>query len=255
MLIYRDYRNGDSRENDHSSRYDREIIVMKELGSASNNVIPLKSVRCKYDGSFMQLGGGKLLSLIIKDNKNMIMKEGAYSTDSFLSKIIIGMSNGVSTLHSNGAVHTDIDVKQWVVINSTAYLQDFNRVRFLDTLKISNQDITCKVYIKKAGGSRRSPEEYNLLWLDYKLDVWSLGMAIYEVMYGEEIWKTINNSRKTESNDYVAKGEYSKIEELSHVKISLKNGRSEDWSKDVLEGEKLFQERTRQPKNTRAYRI
>lgn len=225
--VSRDYRNGDSRENNHSSRYDREVIVMKELGGKENNIIPLHSTSCHYDGSFLQLGGGSLLAQIISEN---------VTPDNQLSQILIGMANGLRVLHANNAIHTDIDVKQWVVIDGTAYLQDFNRVRFLDELPFDDQGIVkCKVFIKKAGGSRRAPEEYNLLWMDEKVDVWSLGLAVYEVLFLEEIWATLGISRKREAPEYVKRGEYAEIAELDYKPIAVKAGRDELWAKEVLE--------------------
>ena len=91
--------------------------------------------------------------------------------------------NALHTIEGGPIVHADIQSKQFLVnAQGQILLNDFNRCRFM-TLNVSSGH-PCSLRIPSAPGSSRSPEEYNKLNLTEKLDVYSLGHVLYEILTG-----------------------------------------------------------------------
>jgi serine/threonine protein kinase len=113
---------------------------------------------------------------------------------------MIDVVKGVEVLHDRDVAHTDIVIGQFVVnCDSTpdsvplVQIQDFNRARFQQRLNDGSGEesadevpMKCPFKVQGAGGRYRSPEEYRHLWLNEKVDVFSLGYILYEVREGEE---------------------------------------------------------------------
>ena len=74
-------------------------------------------------------------------------------------------------------VHTDIKPHQWILINGEYRLNDFNRNIFLSWNAALQR--TNKFTFTDNEGLWRSPEEYAFAKEDEKIDVWSLGNALY----------------------------------------------------------------------------
>lgn len=109
-------------------------------------------------------------------------------------------------------IHADLQAKQYLIDSTTGYiyLNDFNRCRFItkadpptnSTATTDNATSnetgsagleSCPVYIPSAPGIARSPEEYDMTALSEKLDIYSSGNILYEIITGKRIWDEQRN--------------------------------------------------------------
>lgn len=104
-------------------------------------------------------------------------------------------AKGVASLHAQQIVHADLQSKQFLVqTNGVIKLNDFNRCRFLPipddhhnrttNAPPNNHNNTeiCPIRIPSAPGVFRSPEEYDQQPLTEKLDIYSLGNVLFEIL-------------------------------------------------------------------------
>ena len=63
----------------------------------------------------------------------------------------------------------------------------------------------CKYQNGRGHGRHRSPEEYKNRRLDEKIDVWSLGNSIYEILTGLSVFYHVSSRKKIRK--YIANGE------------------------------------------------
>ena len=103
-----DYKNGDSKADVRGgggslSRYDRELLLMWLL-RGSPSVVSASAVVCPWDGTFTQEGGGAMLDGLVRDGGREV--ELGW---------MLGMAEGVESVHGIGAAHTDINLSQFLV--------------------------------------------------------------------------------------------------------------------------------------------
>ena len=77
----------------------------------------------------------------------------------------------------------DITPSQFIYINGSWKMNDFNRCRFMRQYK--NDDSPCGFYVGANPGKFRAPEEYNYDEEDEMIDVYSMGNVFYTILSGE----------------------------------------------------------------------
>jgi serine/threonine protein kinase len=132
----------------------------------------------------------------------------------------------IHEIHGGPIVHADIQSKQFLISPKTGIVKinDFNRCRFMASKNVTKttindltenassnltrtsnassnltrtsnastteitKNIPCKFRIPSSPGTSRSPEEYNELELDEKIDVYSVGHILYSILTSHEPW-------------------------------------------------------------------
>jgi serine/threonine protein kinase len=79
--------------------------------------------------------------------------------------------------------HTDIAGSQYIKIDGSYKLNDFNRARFL--LRNKTSGANCPYFVAKNPGKNRSPEEYRYDPQSEKVDVYSFGNVLYTLLQRE----------------------------------------------------------------------
>ncbi|KAL9182427.1 hypothetical protein ACHAXT_013079 [Thalassiosira profunda] len=148
-------------------------------------------------------------------------------------RLALGVFRGLMDLHEGDGtsgewlpiVHADLQSRQYLVDAETGqvYLNDFNRCRFLakkdrPTNSTGNGGKasgnsgleSCPIRIPTAPGGSRSPEEYDLLPLTEKLDVYSAGNILYGIITGNRPW---NGERGKHIKASIQKGERPEVDE------------------------------------------
>jgi serine/threonine protein kinase len=168
-------------------RHRRDALVMERL--TSSPVIPSIYGYC----------GNTVLTEFFGKSLSDVVFRGA-STNTPLSpkssqgriRLALEVMRGIQALHEiedGPIVHADIQIDQFLYDDRTdrIILNDFNRCRFLprrnDTGKL------CKVKIPSAPGGHRSPEEYDLMHIDEKVDLFSVGNVLYTILTGKIPWE------------------------------------------------------------------
>ncbi|GMH93752.1 hypothetical protein TrVE_jg12174 [Triparma verrucosa] len=197
-------------QNDKISFYSSEIIAMIEMGNFVDDtyVLGVTGVSCSgsgYDGSFTQKGGEGML--LLRSHLDMIISSGHSPTQIKKAKldILIDAAKGLTQIHKHNVIHVDIKTNQFVVDGDATpprvYLQDFNNAIYMDVAIDGTACPTSQSDHFDKSGKLRSPEEYNGLYLDTKIDIFSFGYVMYEVLTGEVPWR--HEKRMRDSNNHV----------------------------------------------------
>ncbi|KAG7379511.1 hypothetical protein PHYPSEUDO_008521 [Phytophthora pseudosyringae] len=100
-------------------------------------------------------------------------------------KLARDAARGVAQLHNAPGgpfVHADLQARQFLIDgNDTLQLNDFNRVKYTGPRLVNGVPMSekCTFETSVAKGKWRSPEEYQHLRLDEKLDVYSLSLVLW----------------------------------------------------------------------------
>ena len=108
-------------------------------------------------------------------------------------KLMVDAAKGLADIHGDdipSIVHGDLTSKQYMFVNGTLQLGDFNQA-ILIKRNITSPDKACKFHrIDPDYGIFRSPEEYSHLPQTAAVDVWALGSIIYHILTGKRVWKS-----------------------------------------------------------------
>ena len=110
-----------------------------------------------------------------------------------LKKLIRGILNGLSYLHKNAIIHRDIKPAN-ILIKKTiegpvAKITDFGISKISDSVN-SNSSSALIVSIPYMAPEQLNPKKYGINEkISYNLDLWSLGVTIYEVITGNVLFK------------------------------------------------------------------
>jgi serine/threonine protein kinase len=165
-------------------RHRREALVMEKLTSSPHIV------------SMYAHCGNSILTEYIPVDLNVVINwkndHGfpTRSTPEGRLKLALGVAKGIEALHNiegGPVIHADVSSTQFMVDRKgNIKLNDFNRCRFLPYNNVTGE--VCDVRIPTAPGTSRSPEEYEFKALNEKVDIYSVGNVIYEILTGEEPW-------------------------------------------------------------------
>lgn len=122
-----------------------------------------------------------------------------------LKKLLRDVLNGISYLHKNGIIHRDIKPAN-ILIKRTmegplAKITDFGISKLSDSVN-SNSSSALIVSIPYMAPEQLNPRKYGIKEkISYNLDLWSLGVTIFEVMTGHVLFK---NSEQDSSEQIMA---------------------------------------------------
>jgi Protein kinase domain len=193
-------------------RHRRDAIVMEQLTSSPYvmNIYGFcgNSVVTEYMETTLE---DVVLVDDVDDNMITIDSKPIPITSTMKIQWALDMVRGVQAIHEiygGPIVHADIQSKQFLISPKTGIVKinDFNRCRFMasknNTVNVidpnsinsttvvsaTTSTIPCKFRIPSSPGISRSPEEYNELELDEKIDVYSVGHILYSVLTRHEAW-------------------------------------------------------------------
>lgn len=130
--------------------------------------------------------------------------------------------------------HGDFASKQYILINGSFKLNDFNRGRFIrwnskkkepctytigvNDGKVSIEKLTLSIMHFSSSNANvsfsclqfRAPEEYKYIPETAAIDVWALGSIFFELVTGQEAWNGVSTEKAQER---IAKGELPNIPE------------------------------------------
>lgn len=144
------------------------------------------------------------------------------------------MLNGLAHLHLHRIIHGDITASNIMIDDNQAKLSDFGSSALI--LTTGNQ----KFYTKMYTPTHRPPEVWTDKYWNLSADIWSAGCTIYEMVYGEPLFKPkqteteyllqLDSWLNGNQNSYIQLSpewnnpEYS---EINRIIISMLNGFSE----------------------------
>lgn len=127
-----------------------------------------------YINLVMDLADSDLKGVMSKSSKSI------YESNPTLAiKWCNQLLQAVSVLHAQGFVHCDIKTSNILVYGDNIKLADFSLIKRKD-----GQNITGKC----GTASSRSPEMWTGKDCDEKVDIWSVGYVIYEILTGERAY-------------------------------------------------------------------
>ena len=103
------------------------------------------------------------------------------------------VSLGLAAVHDidgdglSSVAHGDLKGGQYLFMDGTIQLGDFNRGRFLRRNSTA-PDTACTYTIGKNDAAFRSPEEYEYLPQTSAIDVYALGSILFQILTGKEVW-------------------------------------------------------------------
>jgi len=173
----------------------REICILKYLSSPrlkkyNKNIVPLYDVI--YDVSGVNTIG--LVMPRLKMTLHHYMTINAMKIDVLWTCFIITeILNGVHFIHQNGFVHRDIKPANILIDGNVVQICDFNLAKSMDGLHKSGshtEEVVTSPY--------RSPEVWRKQRYSYPIDMWSIGIILFEIIMGKFIYKmydtNINNT-------------------------------------------------------------
>lgn len=143
------------------------------------------------------------------ENSDYIYFVYDYLPDGNLTKynadIIKGIYNGLLYLYKNGIIHRDIKTKNIMMKNNTPFIIDFGLSKIMSKNNICYESYGTLEYI--------APEVIEKKGYNHKCDVWSLGIMLHSLKYGNVPFTADNNEEIVEQ---ILKKEYKKIEDTPY---------------------------------------
>ena len=129
-------------------------------------------------------------------------------------KLMLDAAKGLADIHGDvlpSIVHGDLTSKQYMFVNGTLRLGDFNQA-ILIKRNSTSPDTACTFHrIDPDYGVFRSPEEYSHKPQTAAVDVWALGSIIYHILTGKKVWKS--QYRKHDAEKAMIRGELPVIDD------------------------------------------
>jgi len=164
-------------------RVRRDVLISERL-TRSQYVVDVLG-HCGLS-QLAPLGVGGTMSQLIDNSEDDEMD------DTTKLKLATVAALGLADLHNidgdgvPSVTHGDLKNNQYMMVDGTYKLGDFNRGRFLRKNRESGEP--CSYTIGKNDAKYRSPEEYRYDELTAKIDVWALGSTIFRILTGETVW-------------------------------------------------------------------
>jgi serine/threonine protein kinase len=140
----------------------------------------------KYYDSFVDNEHVYIISeLAINGDLQTLIRKKHIFTDSFISKIIIEISLGLNYLHKHNIIHRDLKTSN-IFFNDkwNVKIGDLGIAKFFNRYKFSSSLVGSPCYM--------SPEMYDTNGYDEKVDMWSLGCILYNMLTLEHPFKATN---------------------------------------------------------------
>ena len=118
----------------------------------------------------------------------------AHQDLNILKKLILDVLHGLAYLHKKGIIHRDIKPANIIIKLSedgpVAKITDFGISKILDT-NTSNSASALIVSIPYLAPEQLNPEKYGIQnKIAFNLDLWTLGVAVYEIITGKALFKS-----------------------------------------------------------------
>lgn len=167
----------------------REICILKYLSSSrlknyNKNIVPLYDVI--YDVS-----GANTIGLImprLKMSLHHYMTKNARKIDIMRTCFIITeILTGLQFIHANGFVHRDIKPANILIEDDVVQICDFNLAKSMDGLHKAGshtEEVVTSPY--------RAPEVWRKQCYSYPIDMWSVGIILFEMIMGKFVYKMYN---------------------------------------------------------------
>lgn len=167
----------------------REICILKYLSSPrlkkyNKNIVPLYDVI--YDVS-----GANTIGLImprLKMSLHHYMTKNAKNMEvSRIFFIITEILTGLHFIHESGFVHRDIKPANILIEKDVVQICDFNLAKSMDGLHKAGshtEEVVTAPY--------RAPEVWRKQRYSYPIDMWSVGIILFEMIMGKFVYKMYN---------------------------------------------------------------
>lgn len=155
-------------------KYENEINVLLKLNHP--NIIKIYKYYITHDGYNIIMQYARCGSLENLINKKKIKNNKFDNED--LKIIILSITNGIGYLHENNIIHCDLKPANILLFgNKIIKITDFGVSKFSNTT-LHKTTIGTPYYM--------APEVYKGKGFDNKIDYWSLGVLIYELIVFEK---------------------------------------------------------------------
>ena len=185
---------------------DREISVMKAASISGNNYLS-KLLHCEDTGNRVYLiieyyENGSL-------NNYLSKKPGKKLPEQPALEIFRKILKGYDWFYKNNIVHRDLKLENIFMDGEDPKIGDFGSSRRLDETQVMIEDPNNYSKLKSFSGFNRAPEQ--ILGDDYgsPVDVWGLGLILYEMIYGTHPFEG-DYDLQTETNILEKQPNYSK---------------------------------------------
>jgi len=171
----------------NADRHRRDALVMEKLTSSEY----IMSIYGFCGNTVLTEYGGHPLDDYILGSKDIPdVKKYSRNIEEGKIRLALDVMRSLQVLHEvqdGPIIHADIQAKQFLIDPIKGVkLNDFNRCRFVPTNDKTGSD--CKITIQSAPGANRSPEEYEQLKLDEKIDIFSTANILYSILTGSRPW-------------------------------------------------------------------
>lgn len=190
----------------------REFTVMKKLNHP--NIIKLHEVFFDSENKNVYL----VLDYYEKGDLHNYLKDKPLK-EKYAKKFMRQLSSGLKYLHDNNIIHRDLKLKNILVTNSNdIVLSDFGFARDGDSNTMFDTLCGSPMYM--------APEIMNHKVYDNKSDLWSVGVIMYELLFGTTPYHAknlIQLMKKIKKKDVHIPDEYSGLisEECKNLLLSL----------------------------------
>ena len=169
-------------------RHRRDAILSDRLTSSPYALHQF--AYCGNSGIYEFANGGSLEDAMYDENGE-IRQEMHNWTSSHKVSLAYQVARAVADVHNMdeegraSMSHTDIAARQFISVDGgkSFKINDFNRARFLYQNK-THPELNCPCYVGGNTGRFRSPEEYAHKPETEKIDVYSMGNIIYQLLTG-----------------------------------------------------------------------
>lgn len=198
----------DDGKNKLSSKVEREIKIL--IGLKHPCVLNLKGIIIPANTNEVKILTKYYENGSLQDVLNQIM-DGKYVqwwNHNSISKIIIGIVNGMRYVHQRGIIHHDLKPDNILLdINHNPVICDFGISHFADIVQSMIRYGTCGYMAPEVYDSRNCDDE--------SVDVFSFGVLLYEILYGKKAFD--GNSSTISTN--VRNGYRPQLEINSNTKL------------------------------------
>lgn len=155
-------------------QYENEIKILLKLNHS--NIIKIYKYYITHESFNIVMQYARCGSLEKLLNKKKIKNNKFDNED--LKIIILSITNGINYLHGNNIIHCDIKPSNILLFgNKIIKITDFGVSKF-SNITLHKTTVGTPYYM--------APEVYNGVGYDNKIDYWSLGVVIYELVVFEK---------------------------------------------------------------------
>ena len=153
------------------------------------------------------------------DGGNLLEYYTAHHTEKVLEKLLGDVLNGLAYLHKNGIIHRDIKPANILIKNTydgpVAKITDFGISKLNDSVN-NHSSSALVVSIPYMAPEQLNVKKYGIgEKISYNLDLWALGVTVYEILTGKILFKNNENDTSEQiMTNIMAPGLPEKIAEL-----------------------------------------